>query len=116
MLPWSDRLHARRDQDGKWIAGATRTGRHSDVVQSSVGENSLQPRWREPKPAIAKPIANPRFLMLPQIEDQGAAPRYQNARRLAHNARGILGVMQRLRQQRDVDCAVFDRQPLQQTS
>ena len=64
----------------------------------------------EAKPSIAELLADPRLVVRPQIEDEQPAARLEHACRLFERARRLRGVMQRLRQQRHVHRAVFDRQ------
>ena len=87
----------------------TRGVAQAGVRQHGAGaRSSLNPRRRSPSL-----VADPLFAMLAQIEHQHAAARHGDARRFGDRARRVRGVVQRLRQQRDVDRRVLDRQLLE---
>src|SRR3954471_20521135 len=103
-LPWSVmsllfscvvRLHARRDEDSKWVAGAARAGGHPDVDQTRVRQNLFQSCRREPETSIAEAIAHPGLFVLPQVKHEGPAAGHENANGLSHHTRRIFGMMQR---------------------
>ena len=95
-----------RDQHRERVAGscARRRVTLTSVSPASVS-NAFEPLVAEAEPAIAEPVAHPGLVVLAQIEHQHAAAGHEDARRLGERARGIVGVVQRLRQQRDVDAA-----------
>ena len=62
------RLHARRDEHRKWIAGAARASGDPDVDQTRVRQNFFQSCRRKAEPSIAQAIAHPGLFVLPQIE------------------------------------------------
>ena len=106
-------LDARRDEHRERVAGLSarrrrpRTSRSPAAVSSRASSSSRNPSddrraWRAPIPRRA-----------PEIEDEHAAARHRDPRRFGHGARRILRVVQRLRQERDVDRLVLDRQLLE---
>ena len=62
------------------------------------------------KPLIAQLLAHPRLVVRTQIKNQQPAAGPEDAFGFNERCRGIAGVMQRLREQRDVDRAGIDRQ------
>ena len=70
-------------------------------------------RLAEAEPAIAELRLHPGFFVLTQIQHKQPAAGPQNARGFGERALRMLGVMKRLRQERDVDRRVLDRQPLE---
>ena len=81
-------------------------------VKPAAFEQPRQFAVGEARPAIAEPLAHPVLIVLAQIEHQHAAAGDQDPERPRRPpAPGRLGVMQRLRQQRDVHRRVADRQP-----
>ena len=67
----------------------------------------------EAEPAIAELGADPRFLVLPEVEHDHAAAGDRDARRLGHGVGRVRRVVQRLRQQRHVDGRILNRQLLE---
>src|SRR6186997_222205 len=94
---------SRCNQHRKWIARRARANPNFDVLESSADEQAPQILIFEPEPAIADTIAYPFLIVLAEIERQHASARPKNARRLGHGTRGIRRVVQRLREQRDVE-------------
>ena len=73
-----------------------------------------RPRARvlEPEPAIVQAIADPVLVVRAKIEDQDGAAGRDDAVRLGERARRVVGVVQGLREEHDVDAGVGERQPL----
>src|SRR5918993_1968738 len=98
------------DQYRKRISRRSRTDAHLDVGETGADEKPLEIIVCESQPAIADPVAYPFLIVFAQIEGQHAAAGLQDARRFGDRARRIRGMVQRLREQRDIDRRVIDRQ------
>ena len=73
-------------------------------VKISFNPAGEKPSHRSPRRSRTQDCS-----VLPQIEHESAAARRENTNGLSHHARRIFGMMQRLRQQGDVNAAVVNR-------
>src|SRR5687768_17104077 len=103
-------FHSACDQHRKRISGRTRTHAHLDVRKTGADQKPFEIGVCESQPAIADTIAYPFLIVFAQIERQYAAPGLEDPRGFGHRTRGIGGMVQRLREQRDVNRCVFERQ------
>src|SRR6185295_18264205 len=101
------------NQDRERVAGLARADADSDVGQAGRGQHPLQLLVVEPEPPIAELGAHPFFLVGAQVEQQHVAAGRRDPRRLRDGAGRIVRVVQCLRQHRDVDRGVADRQLLE---
>src|SRR4051794_25949785 len=104
---------AARDENREGIALAARADADLDVGQPGVLQQPRQFRILEAKPFVAEPIANPVLFVLAQLEHEHASRWTGNAHGFGERLGRILRVMQRLRQQGDVNARVLERQLLQ---
>src|SRR4051812_18730429 len=104
---------AGRDEYGKRVAGFSRADADFHIDESGVREHLPELVVDESEPAVAELRADPFFLMGAQVEDEDPSARDDHARGFTDRARRILRMMQRLRQHRDVDRRVADRQALE---
>ena len=100
----------RGNQDGERIARAPRADAHGHAFEPGAGDERLQACIVKAQPAIAQLGPDPGFAMFPQIEDQRTAAGPENPPRFGERPRGVVRVVQRLRQQGDIDRAVTNRQ------
>ena len=89
-------------QDRERIASEPRAHINVHVGQSGRRHQLSQLRIVEAQPAIAEAVANPRFVVTAQIQHQNATARPRDPNGLGQRTFRSGGVMQRLRQQRDV--------------
>src|SRR5262245_1581275 len=82
------------------LAGADADG---DVRQAGFGQHLLQLAIVEAEAAVAEFRAHPVFLVRAEIQHEDTSTRYGDPCGLGDRFRGLLRVMQRLREQRDVD-------------
>jgi hypothetical protein len=98
------------DEDRERVACAPRANRHLHVLQSSCLEEPVELLVFEPEPAIAESFAYPVLVVTPQVQNEHTSARTHDAHGFRQRHRGIVGVMQCLRQERHVDTAVLERQ------
>jgi hypothetical protein len=67
----------------------------------------------EPEPSVSETLTNPELIVFSEIQDEDVSPWTHDSRGLRKGAAGILRVMQRLRQHRDLDAAIGNRQRLE---
>src|SRR5207302_6674315 len=100
------------DQHRKGMAGQAGAGAHRDVFEPGAFEEPRDLFVFEPEPAIAHAIAHPGLIVLAQIQHEHVAAGPENPRGLNRRVRRVGCMMQRLRQQRDVDAGIGKRQLL----
>src|SRR2546426_6089182 len=101
---------ARCDEHRERIAGAACADADLHLRQTSRHQHSPQLVVVEAQHAIAQLRAYPVLRLSAQIEHEDPAARHGDARRIRHRARRVVRVVQRLREERDVDGRVLDRQ------
>src|SRR5215472_11492337 len=101
------------DQHRERIAGFARADADLHVREAGTDEQPLQLVVIKAKTPVAKLAAHPLLVMAPEVEHEHASARRRDTHRFADGARGVLRVMQRLREHRDVDCPVVNRQVLE---
>src|SRR5439155_10581994 len=108
-------LQSAGNQDRERIARFAGTDIHTHITQTSAAKERVQFGARKAEVTIAESFAYPRLVVRAQVENQQPAARAQDARGLCNRPRGVVCVMQRLREQRDVNRAVAQRQANQIT-
>ncbi len=103
-------FRSRCNQHRERIAGLACADADLDVAQPGVRQQPRQLVVAEAEAAIAELGAHPLFAVRAEIEHEHAAAGLRDARGFGHRASRIVRVMQRLRQQGDVDRLVLDRQ------
>src|SRR5438132_7635278 len=105
-------FHAAGDEYRKGIAGQAGTGAHRHMLEPGTFEESRDLFIFEPEPSIAHAIAYPGLIVLAQIQHEHVAAGPENPRGLDRRVRRVGRMMQRLRQQRNVDAGIGKRQLL----
>src|SRR5450759_3132945 len=95
------------------VTRAACADRDPDAGQPGVLQKLFQFFVVEPEPLVAEARADPLLLVAAQLEEEHPSAGFYDARGLGQRAGGVLGVVQRLRQQRDVDAQVLQRQLLE---
>src|SRR5450759_281706 len=95
------------------VTRAACANRDPDAGQPGVLQKLFQFFVVEPEPLVAEARADPLLLVAAQLEEEHPSAGFYDARGLGQRAGGVLGVVQRLRQQRDIDAQVLQRQLLE---
>ena len=95
-------LDARGDQHDEWIACVSSADLHADVTQPNASKEPVERRISEAEALVAKTGAYPLLVVFAQIENDQPAARAQNPHRLCQGLFRIRGMVQRLREERDV--------------
>src|SRR5436190_578476 len=101
------------NQHDEGIAGAAGADGDLDVARAGVAQQPGELVVFETQPLVAEPLADPLLGMLAQVEHQHAATGTHDADGLGEGARRVRGMVERLRQQRNVDARVLERQLLE---
>ena len=101
------------DEHGEGIAPARSAGRHAHVCEPAAFEELSKCVDRKAQMTIAEPGPDPGLIVGLEIHQEQPSARPQHADRFRDGAFGVAGMVQRLREQRDVVRGVAQRQPRQ---
>src|SRR5215472_3626895 len=101
------------DQHRERIAGLARADADLHVQEASTDKQLFQLVVIEAKTPVAELSAHPLFVMAAEVEHEYASVRRRHAYGFGDRLRCVLRMMQRLREHRDIDRPVVNRQLLE---
>jgi hypothetical protein len=107
------RAGAARDEHRERVALEPRADPERHMLEASLAQQPLQLGVGEAEPMVAKPRLDPLLVVLAQIEQEKPPAGFENARRFGERERRLGRVMQRLREKRDIDAGIRERQVFQ---